>query len=123
MTRIVWPTATAARLFPRRAASRRYCTPRSVSFLRAPTWAACTSSVRSQGLPWRVLPPRLIAQGAPGTFVVVRAHPCPTGLMGRTWDPAHVDADLGDECFCQVRTNPGNRVQPRHRTCARTQPL
>ncbi len=57
MTRMVFPTATAAFFLPRRAASRWYCAAREVSFVRPAAYAAATRAARSAGLPWRVVPP------------------------------------------------------------------
>jgi len=54
----VGPTATAARLGPRRAANRRYCEPRYVPSLRPAACAACTSATRSHRLPLVALPLR-----------------------------------------------------------------
>ena len=52
------PSATAARLTPRRAARRWYCAARYVCLVRAAACAASTSVARSQGLPRRVRPLR-----------------------------------------------------------------
>src|SRR5215216_141669 len=56
-------------------------------------------------------------------FVVAWAHPRPTRQMSRTREPTHVGADLGDERFCQVRTDSGNGVEPCHRLGTWPQPL
>jgi hypothetical protein len=56
MTRIEWPTATAAFFLPIRRASRQNWAPRYVPRLRAAAQAHSVRMSPSQTLPWRVLP-------------------------------------------------------------------
>ena len=57
MRKMLWATATAAFLVPRRAVSRRNCAARYV-LVRLAACAASTSAVRNHRLPFRVLPLR-----------------------------------------------------------------
>src|SRR5579885_1939911 len=56
MTRIVCPTATGARFFPRRAANRRYCADKYVSLVGLAAHAAWVNARRSQRSPLVVRP-------------------------------------------------------------------
>ena len=123
MTRMVWPTATAAFALPRLAANRRYWAAREVPFARAAACAAWTRSARRQGLPLRVLPLRRIAQGAPGALVVAGAHPGPRGQVVGRREAGELGADLGHERFGDGAADAGDRVQAGDRLLDRPQAL
>src|SRR5262249_54382957 len=55
----LWPTATSARLRPRRDARRRNRAAREVFWLRLAAQAACTTPAFTQRFPLPVRPPRL----------------------------------------------------------------
>src|SRR6266540_6406063 len=60
MTKIEWPTATAALAGPRRPRRRAYWEDRYVPFERAAAWAASTRATRSHLDPLRVFPDRCL---------------------------------------------------------------
>ncbi len=88
MVRMVCPTATAARFFPRRATSRWNCAVREVGdfFPRPAAWARLTKAARSQATAFAGLGTGALA----GALVVAGAHPRPGGQMLRRGEAAQV---------------------------------
>ena len=108
MTRIEWPTATAALRLPmRRAAASTGRRGRCRGCGEAATahWWRISPSQR---LPWVVPAGSLFAAGD----VVARAHPGPRGEVSGGREPGHVDADLGDDALGGPFADPGDRVEP-----------
>lgn len=75
--------------------------------LREAAWAASTKSLRSQGLPFLVLPESRL----PALSLFPGHRPAKARQVGSGWKARHLDPDLGQDTFCAAHIPPSNGVE------------
>jgi hypothetical protein len=118
MMRMVCPTATAARLFPRRGQSA-VLRPEVGVLLACP----CVSRLYEQCSQPGAALARPPAASLAGAFVVARTHAGPTRQVSGCRKAAHVRAELRYEEFGRPATDTRNRRQPLQFSRIRAQPF
>src|SRR5206468_5713352 len=101
-------TATTAFFGPRWRSTRRKRACRALFLARLAPAAASINAVRSQRLPFRVLPDRCL----PRTLVLARTECGPAGEMPGAGERSQVCPHLREDDFGRPLVDPRNGVQP-----------